>query len=91
MACKPAGGGGGQLAALQGSEGGEEGLGGLEGDLRVWGGGLRGDEADFRIVVIEKGVEGLADGEVGLGKGRWGPEGELEGFGGGVARVEGLG
>lgn len=41
-----------QLAALQGSEGGEEGLCRLEGDLGVGGRSLSGEEADVRVVVV---------------------------------------
>lgn len=51
---------------------------------------LGSQEADFRVVVVEESVDGLVDGEVGFREGRRGTEGVLEGFGRGVARVEGL-
>lgn len=46
---------------------------------------------DVGVVVVEEGVERLVDGEESVRGGGRGPESEVEGFGGGVARVEGLG
>lgn len=52
---------------------------------------MGGEVADVGVVVVEEGVERLVDGEEGFCGGGWSPEGEVEGFGSGVARVEGLG
>lgn len=51
---------------------------------------MGGEVADVGVIVVEEGVERLVDREEGFRGWGWGPEGEVEGFGGGVARVEGL-